>query len=92
VNKEKDLTLQMRLTVQKNYQNEVKICKNSPYCVSHAVEIWGNQSYHDCKLLHLYLNLESFYFPLNLSTVFSNVILEILLALLEACRFLNPNK
>jgi hypothetical protein len=44
VNKESILHIAVALTIHANYQikkgRKIEICKNSSYCVSHAVEIW----------------------------------------------------
>jgi hypothetical protein len=46
----------MALSTHVNYHKEVKICRNSPYCVSNAVEkgISLNDSEKSCKYINIF--------------------------------------
>jgi hypothetical protein len=66
--------MQTTHTAHINQQKEVKIYKNSPYCVTNAVEIWwkilqnGSQNAHNIEIITLILTFFTF---LKISVLFS---------------------
>jgi hypothetical protein len=77
--------LHTALTIHVNYQKEVKICKNSPYCIVQLVAVCGDKySKSVIYWTHIVTWILNNY---SLSTFFSSLIFWKYLVDLEACSF-----